>query len=95
MYGKFAERFHFPILWHLPLCLTRVHWVLFVNCANATDIQERFSVTLISGGMFYIQECPLKRIVHSWTFFLLFSFAHFQIVSTVTVKLLNHFGFVC
>ena len=27
-------------------------------------------MTLISGGMLYIQECPLKRIVHSWTFIL-------------------------
>ena len=52
-------------------------------------------MSLISGGMLCIQEHPLKEIVHGWTFFLLFLSAHFQIMSTATIKLLHHFGFVC
>ena len=41
-----------------------------------------------------IQKRPFKS-VHGWTFFLLFLSVHSQIVSTATVKLLCHFGFVC
>ena len=33
--------------------------------------------------------------MHGWTFFLLFLSVHSRIVSTTTVKLLCHFGFVC
>jgi len=47
-----------------------------------------FSMSLISGVSF-------KTLVHSWTYFLLFSPAHFQIASTATTKLLHHFGFLC
>ena len=33
--------------------------------------------------------------MYGWTFFLLFLSVHSRIVSTATVKLLCHFGFVC
>lgn len=41
-----------------------------------------------------IQKCPFKN-VHGWTFFLLILSVHSQIVSTGTVELLCHVGFVC
>ena len=41
-----------------------------------------------------IRKRPFKS-VHGWTFFLLFLSFHSQIVSTATVKLHRHFGFLC
>ena len=62
-----------------------VHHVLLVDCdiANAPYIRENFSKAL-----FYVQwSITIKIICARLTFLLLFSSAHFQIVSTDTKKL--------
>ena len=88
--GKFTECLHFSML-HFPLCLAHASiWF----CLSTVTFPTPLSMSLILGGAFNIQGHPLKN-VHSWTFFLLFSSAHFQVVSTATVKVLHHFGFAC
>ena len=51
-----------------------------------------FTKSLISGNVPCIQECPLL-VFCAW--FTIYVSAHFQIMSTATIKLLHHFGLVC
>ena len=98
--GKFTECFHFPILWHFPLCLMHVS-IRFCSLTVTLPIpliiiwQCLFYEPNFRGYTLCVQEHPLKGFVLGWIFFLLFLSAHFQIVSTVTIKLLHHFDFVC
>ena len=83
----FTEHFHFSMLWHFPLCLMHVFIWIHCDITSVLIFRSTFILSLISGDAAYIQKCPLK-FVHCWTFFLLFSSAQFQIVSTATVKVL-------
>ena len=83
----FTEHFHFSMLWHFPLCLMHVFIWIYCDITSVLIFRSTFILSLISGDAAYIQKCPLK-FVHCWTFFLLFSSAQFQIVSTATVKVL-------
>ena len=85
----------------MALWLTRVHQVLLVDYDTAT-------LCCLYSGMscqfFFLyfwaqfEKCLLLLVlifVDSLTSFLLFLPAHFQIVSTATIELLDHIGFVC
>lgn len=54
-----------------------------------------FSAKLISGGLPYIQESLLNFFCMVLLYFLLFSSAHYEIMSSATIRLLHHFCFVC
>ena len=81
-------------VWHVSIrfCLSTM---TLQRCA--AYIQERLvSFSLLSWAQF--EKCLHLLVlifVDSLTSFLLFLSAHFQIVSTATIKLVDHTGFVC